>query len=204
MGKVTWTSDNEAVATVKNGTVTAVGVGKATVTATCGELKATCVVTVVDEAISFTLVTDKLHLAPGVSKTPTLATVPANTKPGAIAWTSDKPAVATVDAATGKVTAVAKGTAVITGKKGDVTVTCTVTVDEFGERIIGGDFEMNDWNNGTFTTNIIKDTVGTVVDDEGNLVLKLPGSANSGNWICRESIWVLHSAISRSPWRNLV
>ena len=183
VGKLTWTSSNEAVATVKNGTVTAVAVGTATITVTMGELSASCVVTVVDEAVSFTLASDTLYLAPGASKTPTLVTVPANTKPGAVTWTSDNTAVATVDAATGKVTAVAAGKAVITGKKGDVTVTCTVTVDEYGERITGGDFEMNDWNNGTFTANIIKDGVGTVIDDEGNMVLSLPGSANSALYL---------------------
>ena len=42
-------------------------------------------------------------------------------------WTSDKPAVATVDA-TGKVTAVAGGEATITAKAGDKTATCKVTV----------------------------------------------------------------------------
>lgn len=43
---VVWSSDNEAVATVSEGTVTAVAVGQATVTATVGEKSATCVVTV--------------------------------------------------------------------------------------------------------------------------------------------------------------
>lgn len=46
----------------------------------------------------------------------------------AVVWSSDKPDVATVDAATGKVTAVAAGSAVITAKSGDATATCKVTV----------------------------------------------------------------------------
>lgn len=46
----------------------------------------------------------------------------------AVAWSSDKPEVATVDAATGKVKAVAAGSAVITAKSGDATATCKVTV----------------------------------------------------------------------------
>ena len=47
---VTWTSSDEAIATVKNGTVTGVKYGSATITATAGEKTATCEVTVKDEA----------------------------------------------------------------------------------------------------------------------------------------------------------
>ena len=43
---VTWTSSNDAVATVENGVVTAVGNGTATITATAGGQTATCAVTV--------------------------------------------------------------------------------------------------------------------------------------------------------------
>ena len=44
-----------------------------------------------------------------------------------VAWSSDKPGVATVDS-TGKVTAVAPGEAIITAKAGEETATCTVKV----------------------------------------------------------------------------
>ena len=43
---VTWTSSNDAVATVENGVVKAVAMGKATITATAGEETAVCIVTV--------------------------------------------------------------------------------------------------------------------------------------------------------------
>lgn len=43
---VSWLSSNDAVATVENGTVTAVAEGIATITATAGGKNATCVVTV--------------------------------------------------------------------------------------------------------------------------------------------------------------
>ena len=39
---VTWSSSNEAVATVDNGVVTATGTGDAVITARCGDLTATC------------------------------------------------------------------------------------------------------------------------------------------------------------------
>lgn len=47
---VTWSTDAEEVATVNNGIVTAVGAGTAIITATAGEVKATCTVTVSNTA----------------------------------------------------------------------------------------------------------------------------------------------------------
>lgn len=41
---IVWTSSNESVATVSNGVVTIVGIGTATITATCGSYSATCAV----------------------------------------------------------------------------------------------------------------------------------------------------------------
>ena len=52
---------------------------------------------------------------------------PDNATDKTVTWSSDKTSVATVDA-TGKVTAVAEGTATITAKAGDKTATCKVTV----------------------------------------------------------------------------
>lgn len=45
---VTWTSSDSNVATVSNGTVTAVGIGTATITVSCGEYSDTCLVTVTE------------------------------------------------------------------------------------------------------------------------------------------------------------
>ena len=47
LGDVTWTSSDESVATVSNGNIVAVAEGNAVITATVGELTATCNVTVV-------------------------------------------------------------------------------------------------------------------------------------------------------------
>ena len=47
---VTWTTSAEDIATVENGIVTALKVGTATITATCGEAKAECAVTVTASA----------------------------------------------------------------------------------------------------------------------------------------------------------
>ncbi len=50
---VTWTSNDENVATVTDGVITATGEGSATITAHCGELTATCKVTVVEVSGTF-------------------------------------------------------------------------------------------------------------------------------------------------------
>lgn len=53
---IVWTSSNEAVATVSDsGLVTAVQGGEATITATCGSLEATCVVTVSEKEGNYVL-----------------------------------------------------------------------------------------------------------------------------------------------------
>ena len=51
--EVTWTSSNEAVATVDRGVVTVVGAGDATITAHCGDRTATCQVIAIQIAGSF-------------------------------------------------------------------------------------------------------------------------------------------------------
>ena len=129
---VTWSSDKTSVATVDaTGNVTAVAEGTATITATAGDKTATCTVTVKAATIAVTSVAlDKSELAltvgdAAVQLTATVA--PDNATDKTVTWSSDKTSVATVDA-TGKVTAVAEGTATITAKAGDKTATCTVTV----------------------------------------------------------------------------
>ena len=129
---VTWSSDKESVATVDaTGKVTAVAAGEATITAKAGDKTATCKVTVTAATVAVTSVAlDKTTLAltvgdAAVQLTATVA--PDNATDKTVTWCSDKTSVATVDA-TGKVTAVAEGTATITAKAGDKTATCTVTV----------------------------------------------------------------------------
>jgi uncharacterized protein YjdB len=119
-----------------------VGVGSCVITAACGDVKATCDVSVYVPLLEIELNSDAAILQPG--ETLQLTAVP---NEGAVmesvAYTSDNAAVATVD--NGLITAVAPGTAVITvttddGKK---TATCEVTVRaevevEVGETTTGG------------------------------------------------------------------
>ena len=127
---VTWKSDNEAVATVSSdGTVTAVSVGTANITATCGKATATCKVTVNPlEATGVILSADNMSLLVGQSEKLTATVEPDNTTDKTITWKSDNEAVATVSS-DGTVTALSVGTANITATCGNATVTCKVTVN---------------------------------------------------------------------------
>ena len=126
---VAWSSSSTAVATVKEGVVTAVKEGSATITAKAGGKTATCAVKVQAKFVAVTSVSlDKTSLEMMEGEEITLAATvkPANATEKAVTWTSDKTDVATVK--DGKVTAVKEGTATITAKAGDQTATCKVTV----------------------------------------------------------------------------
>ena len=128
---VTWSSDNEKVATVNGGTVTAVAPGTANITATTtdGGFTATCAVTVNPVPVTgVTLDKNTLALFTGESTTLTATVAPENATDKTVTWTSDNEKVAAV--ADGKVTAVASGTAniTVTTTDGSFTATCAVTV----------------------------------------------------------------------------
>ncbi len=129
--EITWASDNEAVATVDSyGTVMAITAGTATITATCGEISATCTVTVTAKKIEPTdliLNRSTASIVEGESITLTATVKPENATYTEITWASDNEAVATVDAE-GKVTAIATGTTTITATCGEISATCAVTV----------------------------------------------------------------------------
>ncbi len=125
---VTWTSSNPAVATVVNGTVTAVAKGTATITATTadGSKTAVCTVTVDVPASKVTLNTKKIYIVKGKSIKIKATMAPSDTT-DTLTWKSSKPSVATVK--NGKIKAKKTGTTTITvttssGKK----VTCKVFV----------------------------------------------------------------------------
>lgn len=79
-------------------------------------------------ATGISLNKSELTLTAGNSDTSLTATVTPPDSTDSVVWSSDKPAVAAVDSATGKVTAVAPGEATITAKAGTKTATCTVKV----------------------------------------------------------------------------
>lgn len=79
-------------------------------------------------ATGITLNKSELTLAAGNSDTSLTANVTPSDSTDTVVWSSNKPEVATVDPATGKVTAVSAGEAVITATAGTKTATCTVSV----------------------------------------------------------------------------
>lgn len=133
-GTVVWASDNEDVATVdQSGTVTAVGVGETTITASVGDKSDTCTVTVSYAGVtSVTLNATELTLTADGTTTLTATVLPAGAEQ-TVVWSSSHEDVATVE--NGVVTAVSTGTTVITAKAGEKEAACTVTVTAAGEII---------------------------------------------------------------------
>lgn len=81
------------------------------------------------EVSSIKLSKSSLSLKVGENSTLTVTINPSNATDKKVTWSSSNKSVATVDS-NGKVVAVGPGTAVITAKVGNKTVTCTVTVTE--------------------------------------------------------------------------
>ena len=130
---VIWSSSNKAVASVKDGEVTAVSVGEATITAKSedGGKKATCVVTVNPKHIPVSAISlDKTEVAmnpdDNVMLTATIA--PENASNKSVLWSSSDESIATVK--DGEVTALKVGEVVITAtsEDGGKKATCKVVV----------------------------------------------------------------------------
>lgn len=131
--KLVWESDNESVARVVNGDITAVGVGVAEIMVKGKNVTSNAVtVTVIDK---FAVTGVKLNeseksIQVGDSFTLTATVLPEDARDKTVTWSSDKESVATVK--DGVVTAVSPGTAIIkvTAGAGAFSATCSVTVEE--------------------------------------------------------------------------
>jgi uncharacterized protein YjdB len=156
---ITWTSNNPAVVTVDDtGQITAVSVGSAAITArSTGGITATCTVSVIAPPLtSISLDRPTLNLNPGGIETLTVIYTPYDTTQKSVTWTSNRPAVATVDS-NGVVTAVGNGDAIITVRStlhNTIYATCTVTVSPVVIPITGiilNQSSLNLERNGTYT-----------------------------------------------------
>lgn len=129
-----WASENGKIAkaygeTLNTAKVTAIGVGKTTITYTIGGKEASCEVTVTPRTISvesITLNKTQLSLVKGATETLAATVLPTTATDKAVTWKSSDTAVATVE--NGVVTAVAAGNATITATAGGKTAICAVTV----------------------------------------------------------------------------
>ena len=131
---IIWESSDETIATVVDGKVTAVSVGSTTIVVETpdGEIYAGCNVTVEAKVIpveSISLDKSTLNLTVGEEYTLTATILPDDATDKTIIWESSDETVATV--VDGKVTGVAEGSATITVKTPDGTIskTCNVTVE---------------------------------------------------------------------------
>ena len=131
---VLWISSDASVATVKDGVVTAVKPGTATITVKSddGGKTATCNVTVVARVYpveKITLDVTSATIYEGESLTLTATITPNNATNKNVSWKSSNTSVATVS--NGKITAQKAGTATITvtTEDGGKTATCKVTVN---------------------------------------------------------------------------
>ena len=125
---VTWTTSNSNTVSVDNGKVTAVGGGKATITAKAGEVEATCEVTVTVPVSSVTLDKNTLSLVEGEESTLNATVKPDDATDKTVIWTSTNSTIATVE--NGKVKALKEGSVTITAKAGDKSSTCAVSVSK--------------------------------------------------------------------------
>ncbi len=129
-GTITWESEDEAVATVENGRITAVAAGETTITASMDNgASAQCRVLVEGVKVKKVRVQpNTLSLEVGATSQLSAAVQPENATIQDVTWSSGNEDVATVDE-DGTVTAVAAGKAVITATAHNgVKAKCQVTV----------------------------------------------------------------------------
>ncbi|MBQ8070492.1 MAG: Ig-like domain-containing protein [Bacteroidales bacterium] len=128
---VTWTSSDPSIARVSEGKVLAISEGSATITASSGDFKATCLVTVSKNIIpveSVSLSSTSLALNEGETGYLSATVSPDNATDKAVTWASSDPTVAEVN--DGQVTALSEGTATITASAGGKSASCLVTVSK--------------------------------------------------------------------------
>ena len=127
---VTWSSDNESIATVtQEGVVTGVGVGSTFINVeTANGMSAYCKLTVTSPQPIAVSIPKNATVNVGETITLTATLTPANAVT-TLTWQSDDPAIATVDA-NGTVTGIAEGLAIIkVSTANGLTSTCKLTVN---------------------------------------------------------------------------
>lgn len=162
--KVTWQSDDTAVATVSsNGIVTPVSVGTANITTTAadGGYSASCAVTVTENVPASGISLNKSSITlpeKGAEIYLEVTITPSNASNKDIVWTSDNEDVATVT--DGVVTSVGAGTSTITATTadGNFSASCDITVTSVENTITNDTF----W----------KDTDGNYIYSQGGGIFK--------------------------------
>ena len=125
---VTWSSNDESIATVNNGVVTAVKVGDTTITAKCGDLSATCKVTITD---STPLVIESFVITPS-TYTATFKEELSLSVTATVYYTNGTNAVVTPDSTNYDVNTSVLGEHIISATYEGITATATITVTNKG------------------------------------------------------------------------
>lgn len=185
-GTINWVSSNTNVATVENGVVTALNPGETTITASIGNVSATCQVNVSSAEVTLNSITiNKSQLTLLVGNTSTLiATKNPENAPGDIVWDSSASDIVSVDQ-NGNIEAKTIGTAVITASVGNISAECTVIVTEqasdspiIANIIVTGDRNETDIWNGRIT---ITNNSGRTITN-WSLTLDLPDGSSCNIW----------------------
>ncbi len=144
LGDVVWTTNNPSVATVvgtnESATVTLKAPGTATITATYGNAKVSCYVTVSGTIAVPSIYLNKTIISKtidvGTTATETITAITQNIT-GSLTWSSSNTSVATVSGSgnNATITIKGKGTTIITATYGSTSASCTVTVEENDPRI---------------------------------------------------------------------
>ncbi len=163
-----WHSENESVATVEDGVVTAVGAGETDIVITVGDISATCTVNVTAANVSVTGV-EISSINNGSTLTLQANVLPNNATNKTVTWTSSNPDVAEVDEETGVVTAKTSGyaTITVTTEDGGYTAVCNISVPNgTWKKINVGDIKSTDvvvitWTTSNGTTYAMSNDNGT-------------------------------------------
>lgn len=127
---ITWTSSNDSIATVSNGSITAVGVGECDIKAMLLDKVAVCHVTVTEIApTQITLSQEFAKLEVGSQLTLTATVLPEDATDKTVTWSTTNSAVASVDSQ-GNVMAIGPGECFITATCRDKQAMCHVIVVE--------------------------------------------------------------------------
>ena len=133
---ITWASDNPEIAFVNSmtGELTALAPGQACITASCGDVSGSCLVTInpiLIESISLNPSTVNMEEGEQIQIVPTI--IPNNATNKGLVWSSSDESVATVDSF-GLISLIKKGSAIITASATDssgASAKCAVVVTEY-------------------------------------------------------------------------
>ena len=141
---IEWSSSDESVAVVEDGTVTAVSPGEAVITLAVDNLTGECLVTVAPPAVeSVELNETEVVMSEEDTLRLVAAVLPVEAAEYAsLTWSTSDEEVVTVSV-DGMVTAVSAGEAVVTVSCGEISAQCAITVNELPVYAVGDVFEVD-------------------------------------------------------------